>query len=75
MTDEDRQEWLACASASHKAVQMLMDITTGPRQGLIASCMLLITIANACDVEKENVIDMLTHLWGMFEEETERPVQ
>jgi hypothetical protein len=75
VTDEERKEWIACVAASHKTVQVLMDITTGPRQGLIAACMLLITVANACDVEKENTVDMLMHLWEVFDNEADRPIQ
>jgi hypothetical protein len=75
MTDEEQQEWVACVNASHKTVQILMDITSGPRQGLIAACMLLVTVANACDVKREHTVGMLLSLWDMFDEESDRPVQ
>lgn len=69
------KEWEICTLAAAAAGRTLMDVTTGPRHGFIASCMLLITMSIVAEIEKDKVLQMVSSLWDDYIAAQDRPIQ
>ena len=64
---EAQKEWTKCATASHDLGQRLLLITNGPREGLIATMMLYISLCAACGIKEREAMLMLRNLWKVHE--------
>lgn len=62
------KDWERCADVCSKLVQLLQECTDGPKTATVASLMLVITLSSACDIEEEELYEILGRLWQLYKD-------
>lgn len=66
MAQDDQEEWQKCLTASRQLLEVLFEVTPGPRLGLITAMMFLITVAETVDATQNDTLQSLRSLWDIY---------